>query len=176
MIVSMDIQNIFAKSLRTHIQYVTEAGQMLGVPEWRLAIHDATKWMECEFFAYAQHFHGGGCPKEFSVAWLHHIHHNSHHWQHWMFPDGYSPDGSGIENGVIEMPPDDALEMIADWMGASKGYTGSFDMKDWLWKNIPCISLHSNTSDYVRGVLDHQGYADVVYVRPFAQEIKENKS
>ena len=62
----------------------------------------------------------------------------------------------------MEMPQHFALEMIADWMGASYVYTGSWDMTDWLWKNIPKIILHSNTAEYVRQTLDMLGYADVV--------------
>jgi hypothetical protein len=70
-------------------------------------------------------------------------------------------DGSDIENGVLPMPENFALEMIADWMGAGKSYTGSEDMTDWLIKNLPRITLHSKTFSYVKNVLIEIGYQSV---------------
>jgi hypothetical protein len=167
----------FYESVTAHIRYVREAGRHLGVPESQLAIHDDSKFMAEEFPAYAINFHSGSSPVDGSAAsanfvraWLHHIHHNPHHWQHWIFPDGFSPRGSGVENGVVEMPRHYALEMIADWMGASMAYTGSWDMADWLHKNMPKIRVHSNTATYLRSQLDVLGYADIVYMQRFAHE------
>lgn len=161
----------YSDRLRQHIELVRAAGARLGVPAKQLATHDASKWSKEEFGPYARKFCGdGGDPHEFAVAWLHHIHHNPHHWQHWIFPDGYSPPGALIENGVVRMPYVYALEMIADWMGASKAYTGSWDMTKWLWENMPKIRLHSETAAWVRNELDMLGYADTVYVQQFAHE------
>ena len=61
--------------------------------------------------------------------------------------------------------------MIADWMGASRTYTGSWDMKDWLWSHIPKITVHSKTAESLRAELDHLGYSDIVWVQKFAQEL-----
>lgn len=68
------------------------------------------------------------------------------------------------------MPNWYAIEMIADWMGASMAYTGSWDMQEWLYKNMPSIFLHSQTAGFVRGILDHLGYADTVYAQRFGHE------
>lgn len=160
----------YVESLKEHIAYVQEAGRKLGLPNEQLDIHDKSKWEEPEFSGYALHFKGGGAPDKFAVAWIHHIHYNPHHWQHWIFPDNYTPNGSNVENGVIEMPEKYALEMVADWMGASKAYTGSWDMADWLSKNISRVIVHSKTAEYLRGILDHLGYADIVYVNRFKNE------
>jgi hypothetical protein len=169
----------FAASLRGHIKYVQEAGRKLGVPDERLLAHDNSKWSAAEFPAYAWKFHGDKkiydqvqVNNAFSKAWLHHIHHNDHHWQHWIFPDGYTPSASSVENGVIEMSTYAALEMIADWMGASRVYTGSWDMADWLTENISRVTLHSNTTRYVREVLSMLGYSDIVNMQRFAHELK----
>lgn len=70
----------------------------------------------------------------------------------------------------MEMPRCYALEMVADWMGSSMAYTGSWDMADWLEKNMPRIRLHTKTAAYVREVLDSLGYADIVYVQRWAHE------
>jgi hypothetical protein len=165
------IENFYSqynRSLLDHIMYVQEAGEKIGVPADQLKIHDESKWSPAEFEGYARHFKGGGAPDEFARAWLHHIHHNPHHWQHWIFPNGYTPKGSQVENGVVEMPQDFALEMVADWMGSSRAYTGDWDMTDWLYKNIPRIRVHSRTAEYLRETLDHLGYADIVRVQRFA--------
>lgn len=171
------VATAFAESLCEHIVYVQEAGRKIGVADAQLVIHDDSKWTAAEFPAYAVNFKSGGSPvdaakvsDEFAVAWLHHIHYNPHHWQHWIFPDGYSPRGSSVENGIVKMPNRFALEMIADWMGASKAYTDSWDMKDWLYKNMPKIRVHSETAVYLRESLDAFGYADVVWAQEFAHE------
>lgn len=158
------------ETLQKHIAYVQEAGAKIGVPMYQLAVHDASKFTDEEFPSYAKHFHGGGDPDGFARAWLHHMNFNPHHWQHWIFPDGFTPKGSSVENGVVEMPQRYALEMVADWMGASMAYTGSWDMTKWLWENMPRIRVHSNTADYLRGVLDMHGYADTAYAQRFAHE------
>lgn len=163
-----EVELAYAESLKKHIQYVQEAGRKIGVPDWLLESHDNSQWGFPEFVGYAMHFHGGGAPDVFAIAWLHHIHHNPHHWQHWIFPDNFTPKGSReVENGVLQMSEIYALEMVADWMGASYAYTGSWDMTDWLGKNIPKIRVHSRTAEYLRQVLDSLGYADVVNTQSF---------
>ena len=164
------VAEAFAASLREHIVYVQEAGRIIGASENQLAVHDQSKWSETEFPGYAHHFKGGGAPDEFAKAWLHHIHCNPHHWQHWIFPDGFTPKDSNVENGIVEMPLHFCLEMVADWMGASRAYSGTWDISEWLWNNMGRIRVHSKTAEHLRGILDGQGYADIVYMRYFANE------
>lgn len=47
--------------------------------------------------------------------------------------------------GPMPMPERYVREMVADWMGASRAYTGSWDMVDWLEKNLPRMDLHPVT-------------------------------
>ena len=148
------VLNKHLNALVEHTIYVREAGKRLHVPPEQLRIHDQSKFSYDEFVAYADHFHGDDPdPNSFVDAWLHHIHHNPHHWQHWMFPDGYTPKNSSVENGIVAMPGYYATEMVADWMGASMAYTGSWDMTDWLRKNWSLIKLHSATRTYIRDIL-----------------------
>lgn len=160
----------FIESLQKHLEYVREAGTRLGIPLEQLAEHDTSKFSVFEFPGYARHFQGGGDPDAFSKAWLHHIHANPHHWQHWIFSDGWALPGSQIENSVLPMPSVYAMEMIADWMGASRAYTSSWEMDDWLAKNMPRIRVHSSTARFLRETLDFLGYADTVYTYRFAGE------
>ena len=63
--------------------------------------HDASKWSEEEFNAYAQHFYGDkNNDLEFDEAWKHHWTHNEHHPEFWLGED---------------MPYIYILEMLCDW-------------------------------------------------------------
>lgn len=153
----------YLDSLLEHIRFVQEAGLKLGLKESQLIDHDSSKFTIHEFPGYAMHFKGGGDPNGFARAWLNHLHHNPHHWNHWVHPgDDYHVKGSDMEANVLPMPQRYALEMVADWQGANRAYTGSWDMTDWLSKNWHRIKLHSQTREYVRQVLDSLGYADIV--------------
>lgn len=172
----VDVIRAYESRLQAHISAVQVFGRKIGVPEGQLEIHDNSKWSKEEFEPYAKRF-CTDLPKEetageFAIAWLNHIHLNPHHWNHWMFADGFNIPGANLENGVARMPNHYALEMIADWHGASFAYTGSWDIQSWLWENMPKITLHSETADYVRGQLDMLSYADTVYVQRFAHEAK----
>ena len=161
--VPKNIAEDYLLSLVAHIHYVQEAGKQLGVADNQLVYHDLSKFSEHEFSGYARHFKGGGDPAGFARAWLHHLHHNPHHWSHWVHPgDDYHVAGSDMEANVLPMPYSFALEMIADWQGANRAYTGSWDMIDWLSKNWGRVRLHSQTRNFVREVLDGLGYIDVV--------------
>jgi hypothetical protein len=145
---------LFEESLIKHIEAVREAGAILGVRKSQLAVHDDSKWEPEEFWAYAQQFHGNKAdPTGFSLAWNHHIHCNKHHWQHWLHPAGHVVKGTDLFNGAFEMPENYAMEMIADWLGASKCYTGSWDMTEWLEKNWVGMKIHSQTRNFIHDVL-----------------------
>lgn len=168
----------FTERLKTHIRYVREAGRRLGVPEEQLAVHDDSKWSKEEFPHYAANFikddmspvDAQTVSDNFAYAWLHHLHNEPHHWQHWIFPDGFTPKGSSVENGVLPMPENYVREMVADWMGASKAYTGSWDMTDWLNANLRNMKLHSQTWEILRKVLGELGYR--LHVDEFANRYK----
>ncbi len=156
------LEQRFIESLHKHIAYVDEAGRTIGVPIGQLEIHDNSKWSNEEFYAYVKHFEGGGAPDEFARAWLHHLHLNPHHWQYHIFPERHTPKDSDVEQGVVQMPADYALEMVADWMGTEMYKTGSFDMTKWLIKNIPRIRVHSKTALVLCEVLKDLGYGNIL--------------
>lgn len=165
-----EAEQLFKESLNKHILYVQEAGRIIGVSEHLLAVHDSSKRTHHEFPAYAKNFFGGGDPERFPRAWLHHVHNNPHHWQHWVFPDNWTMKDSAMDGPCVEMPRNYVMEMIADWMGASKAYTGEWNMTDWLLKNIPRISVHSKTATLIRETLCHLGYTAAVCVKLFKSE------
>jgi hypothetical protein len=160
--ITIDVLKAHVESLIQHITYVREAGEKIGVRSAQLKRHDWSKWGEDELVPYALHFQGGGAPDLFAHAWLHHLHYNPHHWQHWLFPDNFTPKGSHVEKGALPMPENYVKEMVADWMGASKAYTGSWDMAEWLNKNVVKMKLHSETALRLAVVLVELDY-DAMY-------------
>lgn len=153
----------YAKYLARHKWFVFVAGLRVGgIPLWRLVIHDWSKFLPCEWFAYVDYFYGERLrllneePDDFRFwnaaqkyydafdrAWLHHQHANPHHWQHWVLR---SDDG---KTEYLEMPDSTAREMVADWCGAGRAVTGKWEV--WLWyaKNRERILLHERTRKLV---------------------------
>lgn len=163
-----EVGQAYLDKLRLHIGYVIMAGRELGVPEEQLMEHDRSKLSSAEFPFYARWKMD---PDEFALAWLNHKNKNKHHWNYWIFPFGYSPKGSRVENGIVEMPENYALEMIADWLGAGRAYEGSWNISDWLKTTMPTIYLHSNTARFVRDKLIELGYENIVKSMPFGSEV-----
>lgn len=144
----------YEKSLSDHLKYYREAAIDLGVDPELIKIHDESKGTIEEAPWYVRRFGGGIKEEEFEVAWLHHIHNNPHHWEHWIVPGG-----NDNEKGVIlRMPDEYVLEMVADWMGSSKAYTGSYKMKKWLEDNLHRVRLHEKSARYLQKILISLGY------------------
>lgn len=148
----------YAQRLIQHIAFVREAGRKLGLPDEQMEVHDQSKWEYCEFEPYARRFDSRDVVRlsaqtkiDFMVALIHHYRHNPHHWQSWVI-SGYKD----TEPTVLEMPEKYALEMVADWMGASLTYGQG--LEDWLTENWLRIRLHPETRNYVRTVLWDNGY------------------
>jgi hypothetical protein len=141
-----------------HKLFVYVAGRSLGLGRWQLLIHDLSKFSLAELPAYGRAFFGDkGDPEGFARAWLHHQNFNPHHWEYWMPRSGHVKDDPAMKlPPPLEMPEKYAREMVADWLGASRGYTGSWNMTDWLDKNLPRIeeNLHPKTRIFVRSLVD----------------------
>jgi hypothetical protein len=46
---------------------------------------------------------------------------------------------------MLDMPEKYIREMIADWLGAEKIYSGTWDITNWLDKNLNKMLLSKNT-------------------------------
>lgn len=153
----------FEESVGKHIAFVKQAGYSIDVPLEQLAIHDASKYSFEEFPHYARSFHGDrGDPAGFAVAWLHHQNRNPHHWEYWITRSD-SKGASGAVNSCLPMPEQYVREMVADWMGASMAYTGSWAIDEWCMKNVPNMKLHPATHQLLGIVLRELGYQGGVY-------------
>jgi hypothetical protein len=155
----------FLKSLLLHKWYVFRGGRMLGgIPLWRLIVHDWSKFGTWEFSRYAANFFGdytkssvdrASISEDFAIAWLHHENFNPHHVGYWI------PRTAQFKGIPLRMPDTFVREMVADWLGASRAYTGSWDMTEWLDKNFDrhTTLMHPRSVTYLRLVLHEIGYS-----------------
>lgn len=145
-----------------HKWFVFLASFKVGLPIWRALIHDWSKFLPSELPYYNRQFCGNkDDPVGFAIAWLHHYHHNSHHWEHWIVESIHSHSSPNrddcIVNNCLAMPDVCIQEMIADWLGASKAYTGSWDMQKWIIKALPKMKVHPQTREKVLIELERLG-------------------
>jgi hypothetical protein len=145
----------YAMITLVHKWYVLIAGIKLKVPIYQLLVHDLSKFYLSELPQYGIHFCGDNYDKDgFRKTWIHHQNLNRHHWEWWM-------DRSRIEVASIPMPEKYIREMIADWMGASRAYSGKSDISDWLnksWNRKLIYNLHIDTLVKVKEILFELGY------------------
>lgn len=153
------------KSLLTHKYYVLIAGLMVGVPLWRLLIHDWSKFTWVELSNYAQYKYGIKSVSGWAKAWLHHLHHNPHHPEHWLLSWRGSPnfyDDIGHTAGrcitILPMPEVYVREMVADMLGTSREVTGSWDIAAWLNVKGPYIRFHDDTVIILNEIMEEIGY------------------
>lgn len=138
-----------------HKVFVFRAGLRTKAPIFRLLIHDWSKFTFAEAPHYGRQFFGPADePLNFSKAWLHHQNINPHHWEYWV-PRTQHNRG-GLE-GALPMPEWAVREMVADWLGASRAYEGSWpkSIESWTWlqQNLDKITVHSDTKKMINQVL-----------------------
>lgn len=127
-----------------HKYYVFVAGEYVGMPEWRLLLHDLSKFRPSEWFPYCRYFYGSGettqkTQEALDRAWLRHIHRNDHHWQYWILRE----DNGGTK--LLDMSDKAIQEMVADWAGAGKAITGEWDLAEWYRKSKHLMLMSPST-------------------------------
>jgi hypothetical protein len=147
----------YFKYVCRHKWFVFIAGLKVGeIPMWRLIIHDYSKFSRAEWTPYVNRFFGGRAgvedkeldPNEFKQAWKHHWTHNPHHWEYWT--EEYTEPQ--------QMPDTYAREMVADWLGAGRAITGSWDLVEWYNKNRARQVIHPSTRRRVENLLHMLGH------------------
>lgn len=124
-----------------HKYFVFVGGRRLGVPIMQLVLHDWTKFLLIEWFAYVARMKDGrnstweraADTPEYARAWRHHWAANPHHWVHWV-----------INDVALPMPEKYILEMIADWFGAGMAQHKP-DIAGWYATNGWRMNLHPTT-------------------------------
>lgn len=146
----------YLKSLLRHKWYVFVAGWRIGhIGLLTLIFHDWSKFLPDEFIPYARHdFNSKEPDLKFDGAWLKHQNRNKHHWQYWFLIMDNDQDKA------ITMPWKYVREMVADWHGASRAYTGSWDISEWIGKNGPRFEgfMTGETIRRVHATMSAAGY------------------
>lgn len=152
------------KAILIHKYYFFRAARYLGLPLWRILIHDISKFTPVEFINYSQWKYGVQDKAGWARAWMHHMHHGKHHPEHWVVswsgdPDFYSGVGKDIADyiNVLPMPEIYVKEMVADWMATSKERTGSYDIATWVNLNGPKRFFHDDTITEIHGTMQTNG-------------------
>ena len=129
-----------------------------GIP-WRGIKHDLSKFSPTEFWESVRYYQGTSSPidackkaKGVSKAWMHHKGRNSHHYEYWQ--DNF--DNGGVP---LQMPYDDAVEMLCDYLGAGRAYMGkNFSYQKeyewWLGKIQKPIAMHNHTKLFISSSLE----------------------
>lgn len=139
-----------------HKWFVFLAGLRVGVPVWRLIVHDWDKFLPRMWIPYVNQFHRSDAPagmssvgylhdKEsakaaFNVAWESHWRRHGHHWDHWV-----NRDPAVASRWAKEMPEVLVREMLADWMGAGRAQGVGWDVRPWYAVNGERMTLHPQT-------------------------------
>lgn len=148
-------QNLrYVRYVTTHKAFVTWAGlvKVGGIPLLQLLKHDNSKYGCVEYPIYRRKFrHIEGEPEvtldEWEGALIHHYNSNPHHPEHWT-----------IGAALKEIPERYVKEMVADWLGASRALTGSWDMTKFLNDRFDSFHFHTRTRYEVIKTLAGVGY------------------
>lgn len=124
-----------------------------GIP-WRGLMHDMSKFSPVEFWESVRYYQGTSSPidackkdKDYSKAWLHHKGRNTHHYEYWV--DNFDNGGQ-----ALQMPYQDAVEMLCDYLGAGRAYMGkNFTYeKEYEWWCSKCkkpLAMHPHTVGFI---------------------------
>lgn len=152
--------------LLRHKWFVFRQCRRFNVSLWRAVKHDWSKFLPCEFFAYARRFYGtaidGTVEVVFDKAWNHHIHLNDHHWEHHVLVRG------GNKTTVMRMSEMQVREMVADWHGTAQSRGLAADTTPgWYLTNREAMALHPATRSRVEVLLSvKQPLPEVAKVAP----------
>jgi hypothetical protein len=135
------------------------SGTGMTVSLRRLLAHDLSKLSPAEFMPYARHFCGDKpvdkrAPRdpEFELAWQHHFRHNDHHPEHFQEPDGH----------FRQMPDEAVVEMVVDWMAATRAYEGHWPCCGGHWRWIEDswdrLELHPINKAFAGAIVCALGY------------------
>ena len=156
------------KTVCIHKYYVFKYCRAAGIP-WRGIKHDLSKFHPIEFFESVKYYQGTSSPidackkdKGYSKAWLHHKGRNSHHYEYWQ--DNFDKGGE-----ALQMPFNDALEMLCDYLGAGhaymkKDFTYLEELKWWLNKNQNSLAMHPQTRLFISDMLYILAQAENLYI------------
>lgn len=167
------------KTVTTHKTNVAKYCFMCGLYKQGI-LHDMSKFSPAEFIESVKYWTGtyspiDACKKAngYSLAWLHHKGRNRHHWEYWV--DDFD---RGINSK--KMPYKYMLEMVCDYLGAGRAYSGKdFTMEsEWKWwqNKRKIVLMHHDTFraiDYLMNEMYEKGIENVLKNKDFMKKFKE---
>ena len=126
----------YLRHVLRHKWWVLVMGLNIGVPLWRLLLHDWSKFTPAEWFPYVYFFHHT-TPEyraahftnptkgdlDFLRAFNIHNKHHAHHWEYWV------QVLAGGDVFIHEMTTPARLEMLADWLALAR----ESGKAEWAW-------------------------------------------
>lgn len=148
----------YFRYLLKHKWFVFLASFKVGLSLWRAIIHDWSKFLPSELPQYNRQFFGDGRNmEEYAIAWLHHQNLNAHHPEYWITRSDVRHMCTSAVGGCLPMPKTYVKEMLADWLGAGKAKTGSWDIQDWVDRELPKKHFNAKTRERVHQLLRELG-------------------
>ena len=136
-----------------------DSGIFGSISQAEIENHDASKFSKVEIKGYVkQFFTDDKNSPEWQPALMHHYKNNAHHWQYWL--DGFEQPYTEQQCKPLDMPSDQILIMVSDWIAAGLQYQGSADISGWLNDNLLTgkIILSDETSDMVSDIILAVGF------------------
>ena len=126
---------------------------------WRGIIHDWSKFLPSEWFAYADYFYGERDESAFDSAWEHHKKFNDHHWEYWTISQDNPRSLRSLRSlATLPMSYPAIVEMLCDWMAMERQNNKNAtweDVNKWYCGHSAKMRFHLETLMTVRVVLNH---------------------
>lgn len=152
------------KKICVHKYWVFYYCKKAGIT-WRGIKHDMSKFSPIEFLESVEYYQGDSSPIDackkangVSYAWMHHKGRNDHHYEYWV--DNLDKGGQ-----PIKMPYEPAVEMLCDFLGAGRAYSGknftyTGELKWFINKINTNPAMHPDTIKFIFCCLDGLSYAE----------------
>ena len=128
---------------------------------WQGIVHDMSKFSPTEFLESVKYYSDTKSPipicKEkngYSRAWQHHKGRNPHHNVYWT-------DNYDMGTTAIKMPKKYAIELVCDYLGASKAYNKGLKIRDVFqkeyefWQTRKDIEyMHPQTKEFTNTIIE----------------------
>lgn len=154
----------YLKYLFKHKSYVLRHRKLFDVPFIQALVHDWTKFLPSEWFAYIDHFYGDTdelSSQAFMYAWNAHQKYNKHHWEHWVLineVDSFERDGPPFD--LLPIPIKYVNEMVLDWFCAGLVINGKVDLNAWFDEMKYKMEINDETMEVIEDLVRSKAHLE----------------
>lgn len=131
-------------------QLASRLGISLSILWLNVKMHDESKYSDEEYNAYRRKFFPCSFekanPKDFEMAWHHHLSSNPHHPEYWTYVD------DNKEPRILDMPDIYIAEMLLDWQAMSMKFNNT--IREYYEKNRDSKPISDDTKKKIDSVID----------------------